>query len=308
MENIYDNVTELIGHTPLVRINKLNHGQAEILVKVESRNPGGSIKDRVGLEMINQAEARGDLKPGSTIIEPTSGNTGIGLALVGAVRGYKVILTMPETMSIERRKLLQAYGAQIVLTPGAEGMAGAIARAEELQRSTPGSFLPGQFDNPDNPRAHVLGTGEEIWRDCDGRINVLVCGVGTGGTLSGCGRFLKAQRRTIELVAVEPEESAVLSGEKAHPHKLQGIGAGFIPRVMDMDLLDKVVKMGWERAGLVARQAAKEEGLLIGISGGAALAAALDLSMLPEYAGKRIVVVLPDSGERYLSTWLFDGE
>ncbi|MEG1979605.1 MAG: cysteine synthase family protein, partial [Victivallaceae bacterium] len=211
MENIYDNVTELIGHTPLVRINKLNHGQAEILVKIESRNPGGSVKDRVGLEMINRAEARGDLKPGATIIEPTSGNTGIGLALVGAVRGYKVILTMPETMSIERRKLLQAYGAQIVLTPGADGMAGAIAKADELHRNTPGSFLPGQFDNPDNPRAHVRSTGEEIWRDCDGRIHVLVCGVGTGGTLSGCGRFLKEQRREIELVAVEPEESAVLS-------------------------------------------------------------------------------------------------
>lgn len=306
MSGIYNNIVETIGDTPLVRINRLNHGGAEILAKVEYFNPGGSVKDRVGLAMIDAAERSGQLSPGGLIIEPTSGNTGIGLALVAAVRGYRLILTMPETMSIERRKLLQAYGAELVLTDGASGMSGAIAKAEELHAANPGSFMPLQFDNPANPACHESGTAEEIWRDASGVVDAFVAGVGTGGTLTGVGRVLKKRNPSVKIIAVEPDSSAVLSGGKAGAHKLQGIGAGFIPKVMDMTIVDEVIPVSAEAAGRTARESAMREGLLIGISSGAALFAALKLSERAEYSGKRIVVLLPDCGERYLSTWLFD--
>ena len=306
MKKVFDNVLELIGHTPLVRINRLNRGGAEVLVKVESRNPGASVKDRIGVAMIEDAEQRGVLKPGALIIEPTSGNTGIGLAIAAAVKGYRLILTMPETMSIERRKLLAAFGAEIVLTDGASGMAGAIAKAEELQKANPGSFIPQQFGNPANPARHRATTAVEIWDDLDGKVDAFVAGVGTGGTLTGVGEALKEKNPAVKIFAVEPDTSAVLSGEAPGPHKLQGIGAGFVPEVLDTGVIDGIFKITSDEAGRVARAAAKEEGLLIGISAGAALAAALQLSRAPEWAGKRIVVLLPDSGERYLSTWLFD--
>ncbi len=306
MANIAENILEKIGNTPLVKIGKLNRGKAEILAKVEYFNPGGSVKDRVGLAMIEDAEKRGVLKPGALIVEPTSGNTGIGLALAAAVKGYKLILTMPDTMSIERRKLLAAYGAQLVLTEGALGMKGAIAKAEQIVKENPGSFMPQQFENPSNPACHRATTAEEIWRDTDGKVDVFVAGVGTGGTLTGVGEVLKKRNPDVEIVAVEPSDSAVLSGEAPGPHKLQGIGAGFIPKIMNMILLDRIVKVKAEDAGETARQAARHEGLLIGISSGAALFAALQLSQQPAYKGKRIVVLLPDSGERYLSSWLFE--
>ena len=305
MSRIADNVMELIGNTPLVRIGKLNEGKAEILVKAEYFNPGSSVKDRIGFAMIEDAERRGVLKPGALIIEPTSGNTGIGLALVAAVKGYRLILTMPETMSIERRKLLQAYGAEIVLTDGASGMKGAIAKAEELHAANPGSFIPQQFENPANPAWHEQTTGPEIWRDTDGKIDAFIAGVGTGGTLSGVGKFLKGKNPSVRIFAVEPDTSAVLSGGKAGPHLLQGIGAGFVPATLDTEIIDQVFPVSAEDAGNTARSAAKKEGLLIGISGGAALSVALNLSKEAEWAGRRIVVLLPDSGERYLSTWLF---
>lgn len=305
-EKIYSTILEKVGNTPLVRINKLNKGGAEVLVKVEYFNPAGSVKDRIAIGMIEDAEKNGKITPGALIIEPTSGNTGIGLALVAAVKGYKLILTMPDTMSVERRKLLAAYGAELVLTEGAKGMKGAIEKAEELQKSHPGSFIPQQFANPANPEYHRHTTAEEIWKDADGKVDAFVAGVGTGGTLTGVGSVLKARNPNVKIVAVEPFDSPVISGGKPGPHKLQGIGAGFIPSVLDTKLIDEVFKVKSEEAGDVARAAATQEGLLIGISSGAALFAALELSKRPEYAGKRIIALLPDTGERYLSSWLFN--
>lgn len=305
-EKIYSTILEKAGNTPLVRINKLNKGGAEVLVKVEYFNPAGSVKDRIAIGMIEDAEKNGKIAPGALIIEPTSGNTGIGLALVAAVKGYKLILTMPDTMSVERRKLLAAYGAELVLTEGAKGMKGAIEKAEELQKSHPGSFIPQQFANPANPEYHRHTTAEEIWKDADGKVDAFVAGVGTGGTLTGVGSVLKARNPNVKIVAVEPFDSPVISGGKPGPHKLQGIGAGFIPSVLDTKLIDEVFKVKSEEAGDVARAAATQEGLLIGISSGAALFAALELSKRPEYAGKRIIALLPDTGERYLSSWLFN--
>ena len=306
MSAISDSIIDKIGETPLVRINKINEGKAEVLAKVEFFNPGGSVKDRIALAMIEAAEKSGELKPGALIIEPTSGNTGVGLALVAAVKGYKLILTMPDTMSIERRKLAAAYGAQIVLTEGSKGMQGAIDKAVELKNSTPGAFIPQQFENPANPAWHKSHTGPEIWRDTDGKIDAFVAGVGTGGTITGIGEYLKQKNPGIKICAVEPDTSAVLSGGKPGLHKLQGIGAGFIPKVTNTDIIDKVITVSAENAGIAARQAASKEGILVGISSGAALYAALELSKQPEFDGKRIVVLLPDTGERYLSTWLYD--
>ena len=302
----FDNIIETIGSTPLVKINKLNQGKANVFAKVEFFNPGGSVKDRVGAAMIEAAEAAGLIQPGATIIEPTSGNTGIGLALVAAVKGYKLILTMPETMSVERRKLAAAYGAQIELTPGAEGMKGAIRRAEELHATIPGSWIPMQFENPANPHRHYEETGEEIWVALEGRVDAFVAGVGTGGTVSGVGKYLKEHNPNVHIVAVEPDTSAVLSGKPAGAHKIQGIGAGFIPKTYDANSIDEVVPVSSEDAGVAARASARQEGLLVGISSGAALHVALELSKRPEFEGKNIVALLPDTGERYLSTWLFD--
>ena len=305
-EKIYADILEKIGRTPLVRISKLNRGNAEVLVKVESFNPAGSVKDRIAIGMIEAAEKAGKIAPGALIIEPTSGNTGIGLALVAAVKGYRLILTMPDTMSIERRKLLAAYGAELVLTEGALGMKGAIAKAEELAQTHPGSFIPQQFDNPANPEYHKQTTAEEIWQDAGGRVDVFVAGVGTGGTLTGVGEVLKARNPDVKLIAVEPSDSPVLSGGRPGPHKIQGIGAGFVPSVLDTQIIDEIFPVGAEDAGDTVRAAAKREGLLVGISSGAALFAALELSRRPEYAGKRIIALLPDTGERYLSGWLFN--
>lgn len=302
----FDNIIETIGSTPLVKINKLNQGKANVFAKVEFFNPGGSVKDRVGAAMIEAAEAAGLIQPGVTIIEPTSGNTGIGLALVAAVKGYKLILTMPETMSVERRKLAAAYGAQIELTPGAEGMKGAIRRAEELHATIPGSWIPMQFENPANPHRHYEETGEEIWVALEGRVDAFVAGVGTGGTVSGVGKYLKEHNPNVHIVAVEPDTSAVLSGKPAGAHKIQGIGAGFIPKTYDANSIDEVVPVSSEDAGVAARASARQEGILVGISSGAALHVALELSKRPEFEGKNIVALLPDTGERYLSTWLFD--
>ncbi|MCQ2379272.1 MAG: cysteine synthase A, partial [Victivallaceae bacterium] len=304
--NYAKNALDLIGNTPLVRINALNEGKALVLAKMESRNPGGSSKDRIGIAMIEAAEARGDLRPGALIIEPTSGNTGIGLALAAAIKGYRLILTMPDSMSIERRKLLAAFGAELVLTDGALGMAGAIAEAEKLRDANPGAWIPQQFENPDNCAAHRKSTAEEIWRDTDGKIDVFVAGVGTGGTLSGVAGVLKERRPEVQIVAVEPADSPRLTGGNAAPHKLQGIGANFIPSVLDVKRIDRVFDVRHEDAGRIARLAAKREGLLIGISGGAALFAALELAKEEKFAGKTIVALMPDSGERYLSSWLFD--
>lgn len=307
MSNIAKNILEKVGGTPLVEISsKLNRGGARVLAKVEFFNPGGSVKDRIALAMVEAAEKDGTLKPGATIIEPTSGNTGVGLALVSAVRGYHLILTMPETMSIERRKLAAAYGAEIVLTPGAEGMKGAIAKAEELRDSTPGAVILQQFENPANPAKHEVTTGPEIWNATDGEVAAFVAGVGTGGTLSGVGRFLKSKNPAAKVFAVEPDTSPVLSQGKAGPHKIQGIGAGFVPKTLDTSVYDEVIAASAENAGATARAAAAQEGLLVGISSGAALWAALELSKRPEFAGKTIVALLPDTGERYLSTWLFE--
>jgi len=303
--NIANNILEKIGGTPLVRINKLNEGGAEVLVKVESFNPGGSVKDRIALAMIQAAEEAGQLKPGALIIEPTSGNTGIGLAFVAAVKGYHLILTMPETMSVERRKLAQAYGAEIVLTEGAKGMKGAIAKALELRDANPGSFIPQQFENPANPAYHKAHTGPEIWTDAGGKIDAFVAGVGTGGTLTGVGEYLREKNPDVKIFAVEPDTSPVLSGGAPGPHKIQGIGAGFVPKVLNTGLITEVIGVSAENAGRTARAAAAQEGLLVGISSGAALYTALELAKRPEFAGKRIVALLPDTGERYLSTWLF---
>ena len=308
MSHIANSILELVGATPMVRISKLNCGEAEVVAKVESFNPGGSTKDRVGVAMIEDAEKQGILKPGAFIIEPTSGNTGVGLALAAAVKGYRLMLTMPESMSVERRRLLQAYGAEIVLTPAAEGMARAIAKAQELAAANSGAWIPQQFENPSNPAAHRRTTAEEIWSDTDGKIDVFVAGVGTGGTLTGVGEVLKERNPACRLIAVEPDTSNVLSGGKAGAHKLQGIGAGFVPKVLKTSLIDEVMTVTAEEAGQTAREAASKEGLLIGISGGAALFAALKIAKRPELKGKRVVVLLPDTGERYLSTWLFDSD
>ena len=306
---IYTSVTQLIGKTPLLEplnYNRANHLLGKILVKLEYKNPAGSIKDRVAKAMLDAAEAAGLLKPNSIIIEPTSGNTGIGLACVAAARGYKIILTMPETMSLERRNLLKAYGAELVLTDGSKGMQGAIAKAEELAATIPESFIPGQFTNNANPQAHLNSTGPEIWTDTEGAVDVLVAGVGTGGTISGTGAYLKQQKPAVKIVAVEPADSAVLSTGVAGAHKLQGIGAGFVPQTLDVNIYDEIVTVQTEQAFNAARQMARYEGILIGISSGAALWAATELASRPEYEGKTIVVILPDSGERYLSTPLFE--
>mgnify|MGYP002520985049 FL=1 len=305
MSKIAKTILDKIGNTPLVEIsNKLNHGGARVLAKVEYFNPGGSVKDRIALAMIEAAEKAGALKPGATIVEPTSGNTGVGLALVSAVKGYHLILTMPDTMSIERRKLAAAYGAEIVLTPGANGMKGAIAKAEELKNEK-GAVILQQFENPANPERHYQTTGPEIWADADGQVDAFVAGVGTGGTLSGVGEFLREKNPSVALYAVEPDTSPVLSQGKAGPHKIQGIGAGFVPKTLDTSLITKVITVSADNAGATARAAAAKDGLLVGISSGAALWAALELAKDPAYAGKTIVALLPDTGERYLSTWLF---
>ena len=308
MAGIYQNVTELIGNTPLVRLNRLEKeygADAEIIGKLEYFNPAGSVKDRVAAQMIEDAEAAGKLKEGSVIIEPTSGNTGIGLAAIAASRGYRIILTMPETMSVERRNILKAYGAELVLTDGAKGMKGAIVRAQELAAEIPDSFIPGQFENPANPAAHRAATGPEIWRDTDGKIDIFVAGVGTGGTITGVGEYLKEKNPDINIVAVEPEGSPVLSEGKAGKHKIQGIGAGFVPGTLNTSVYDEVIRVNDEDAFAAARYLARREGILTGISSGAALHAAVELARRPENKGKTIVALLPDSGDRYYSTPLF---
>jgi len=308
MANVYQTVTELIGHTPLLAAKgfaRAHELQANLLVKLEYFNPAGSVKDRIAIAMIEQAEREGKIAPGATLIEPTSGNTGIGIASVAAARGYHAILTMPETMSVERRNLLKAYGAEIVLTEGGQGMKGAIARALELQKEIPNSFIPSQFENPANPAVHERTTGPEIWADTDGNIDAFVAGVGTGGTVSGVGRYLKSKNSSIHVVAVEPIDSPVLSGGKPGPHKIQGIGAGFIPTTLDTTVYDEIIQVKNEDAFAYGREFARREGALVGISSGAALAAAVELARRPEFAGKTIVVLLPDGGDRYLSTDLF---
>jgi cysteine synthase A len=308
MAKIHQQLTELIGHTPLLELQKLarlHQSKARIIAKLEYFNPGGSVKDRVALAMIEDAERRGILKPGAVIIEPTSGNTGVGLAWVAGVKGYKTILTMPETMSLERQNLLKAMGAQLVLTSGEKGMSGAIEKANELRDTTPGAVILQQFENPANPEAHVRTTAEEIWADMDGQVDVFVAGVGTGGTLSGTGRGLKVHNPAVEIIGVEPDSSAVLSGDKPGLHKIQGIGAGFVPKTYDASVVDKVIRVADDDAIRTGRELSLQEGLLTGISSGAAVFAALQLARQPEYAGKNIVVLLPDTGERYLSTVLY---
>ena len=305
---LYHNMTEMIGGTPLLALERLGQErgwQAKVLAKLEYFNPAGSVKDRAALGMIRAAEKEGRLRPGSVIVEPTSGNTGIGLAAIAAVRGYRVILTMPETMSLERRKLLAAYGAEIVLTPGDQGMQGSIDRAKELLREIPGSIIAGQFDNSANPAAHYASTGPEIWRDTEGQVDIFVAGVGSAGTITGVGRYLKEQSSVVQIVAAEPADSPVLSGGKAAPHGIQGIGANFVPGNYDPTVVDRVLTVATEDALTLARQMARTEGVLVGISSGAALAAVEQLALLPENAGKTIVTLLPDTGERYLSTELF---
>lgn len=305
---VYQNITDLIGKTPLLEVGRYEREQgvsAKILVKLELFNPAGSVKDRIAKAMLDDAEKKGVLKPGSVIIEPTSGNTGIGLASIAAARGYRIILTMPETMSVERRNLLKAYGAELVLTEGAKGMKGAIARAEELAKEIPGGFIPGQFVNPANPAVHRATTGPEIWEDTDGTVDILVAGVGTGGTVTGAGEYLKSKNPDVKVVAVEPKDSPVLSKGTAGPHKIQGIGAGFVPEVLNTEVYDEVIPVSNEDAFATGRLIAKTEGVLVGISSGAALFAATELAKRPENAGKTIVAILPDTGERYLSTPMF---
>jgi len=304
--NIYADITKTVGRTPLVRLNRITEGaKAQVVVKVESFNPLSSVKDRIGAAMIDDAERRGLLKKNSVIIEPTSGNTGIALAFVAAARGYRLILTMPDTMSLERRQLLEIFGAELVLTPGAEGMKGAIKKAEELAQTTPNSFLPQQFNNAANPEIHRKTTAEEIWADTDGQVDILVAGVGTGGTITGISEVIKKRKPSFKAIAVEPEASPVLSGGQPGPHKIQGIGAGFVPQVFNPGIIDEIIKVSNDNAGITARRLAREEGILGGISCGAALWAALEVAKREENAGKMIVVILPDTGERYLSTWLF---
>ena len=308
MSHIYTSADQLIGRTPLLELTHIEKKfglNARILAKLEYFNPGGSVKDRVALAMIDDAEAKGALKPGSVIIEPTSGNTGIGLASVAAARGYRIIIVMPETMSVERRQLMKAYGAELVLTEGAKGMKGAIAKAEELAKEIPGSFVPGQFVNPANPKAHFETTGPEIWADTDGQVDYFVAGVGTGGTVTGVGRYLKSQNPAVKVVAVEPKSSAVLSTGVAGAHKIQGIGAGFVPEVLDTAVYDEIIAVSDEDAFRLGRELGRSEGVLVGISSGAALWAAIELAKRPENAGKTIVALLPDTGDRYLSTPLF---
>ena len=308
MAKISKQLTDLIGNTPLVELNKFSHAKGidtPVIAKVEFFNPGGSVKDRIALAMIEDAEKKGLLKPGATIIEPTSGNTGVGLAMVSAVKGYKLILTMPETMSIERRNLVKAYGAVVQLTPGKDGMPGAIRAAEELRDKTPGSIILQQFENTANPAKHYATTGPEIWRDTDGKVDILVAGVGTGGTISGTGKYLKEQNPNIKVIAVEPKSSPVLNGGPSGPHKIQGIGAGFVPKTYDAQVIDEVFDVENDDAILTGREIARQEGLLVGISAGAALFAAGEIARRPENKGKKVVVILPDTGERYLSTVLF---
>ncbi len=306
MKRIFGDITETVGNTPLVRLNKVVGGaKAEVVGKLESFNPLSSVKDRVAVSMIRDAEQKGLLGEDTTIVEATSGNTGIGLAFVCAARGYRLILTMPDTMSVERRQLLAILGAEVVLTPGAEGMPAAVEKAEELVKSTPNSFMPQQFKNPANPKAHRETTAEEIWRDTDGEVDIVVCGVGTGGTLTGIAQVIKKRKPSVKVIAVEPKNSPVLSGGEAGAHKIQGIGAGFVPDVLDVSLIDEVMPVRDEDAGEMARRLAKEEGILAGISSGAAVWAALELAQRKENEGKLLVVLLPDTGERYLTTWLF---
>lgn len=308
MAKIYEGALDLIGKTPLVEVRNMEAElklEARLLVKLEYFNPAGSVKDRVAKAMIEDAESRGVLKEGSVIIEPTSGNTGIGLAAIAAVKGYRIILTMPETMSVERRNILKAYGAEIVLTEGAKGMQGAIAKAEELAGEIPDSFIPGQFVNPANPAAHRAATGPEIWEDTDGAVDIFVAGVGTGGTLTGVGEYLKSKKPDVKIVAMEPSDSPVLSGGKAGPHKLQGIGAGFVPEVLNTEIYDEIIRVEGDDAFSTAKLLAKKEGVLVGISSGAALFAGIELAKRPENKGKTIVALLPDSGDRYYSTPLF---
>lgn len=307
MARTYDNITQAFGNTPLVRLNRVTDGAAaEVYAKLEFYNPAGSVKDRIGIAIVDAAEASGELQPGGTIVEGTSGNTGIALAFVGAARGYKVVLTMPETMSVERRKLLAAYGAEIVLTEGAAGMRGAVEKAKEIVANTPGAILANQFGNPANPAIHRSTTGPEIWNDTDGTVDIFVAGIGTGGTLTGAGSFLKEQNANVKVVAVEPIDSPILTGGQPGPHKIQGLGANFIPEVLDTDLYDEVVDVAADDAITKARALGTDEGILVGISGGAAVWAATQVAKRPENAGKKIVVVIPDFGERYFSTVLYE--
>lgn len=305
---LYEDMTQLIGSTPLLRLKKLTDepDDAKIYGKLEYFNPAGSVKDRIAYAIIDDAEKKGELKPGSVIIEPTSGNTGIGLAAVGASKGYKVILTMPDTMSVERRKMLKAYGAEVVLTEGAKGMKGAIAKAEELHKETPDSFIPGQFVNPANPEMHYKTTGPEIWNDTDGKVDIFISGVGTGGTITGVGKYLKEKNPDVEIVAVEPKDSPVLSGGKPGPHKIQGIGAGFVPETLDTHIYDKIIEVSNEDAFKIGKEIAQKNGVAVGISSGAAAWAAIELSRKPENKGKLIVAILPDDGDRYLSTAMYE--
>ena len=305
MGAIFENITATIGFTPLVKINKLGSDSATILAKLESFNPGGSVKDRIALSMIEAAEEKGLIKPDTVIVEPTSGNTGIGLAFICAAKGYQLVLTMPESMSIERRKLLKLFGAKIILTPAEKGMTGAVKEAEKFLAENPKTIMLQQFNNPANPQIHRETTAEEIWADCDGKIDILVSGVGTGGTITGCGEVLKKRNKDIKVIAVEPKDSPVLSGGKPGPHKIQGIGAGFVPQVLNVSVIDEIIQVSNADAMEVARQLAAKEGILAGISSGAAMWAAIQVSLRPENHGKKIVVILPDTGERYISTEMF---